>query len=41
MNRPTRRPAMAMVFAAGLSLTVWPAVPAGADEPRLGADKIE
>lgn len=41
MSHPTRRAAMAMVFAAELSLTVWPAVPVGADKRRLGADESE
>ncbi len=32
MNRATRRDAMAILTAAGLSLTVWPAAPTGAGE---------
>ncbi len=41
MNRPTRRATMAILFAAGLSLTVWPAATAGAGERKLSADEIE
>ena len=41
MNRATRRDAMAIRTAAGLSLAAWPAAPAGAGERKLSAAEIE
>ena len=41
MNRATRRDAMAILTAAGLSLAAWPAAPAGAGERKLSAAEIE
>ncbi len=40
MNRATRRDAMAILTAAGLSLTVWPTALVGAEERKLSAAEI-